>query len=90
MSFQSAKNHILDNPSRLEGIVDDAINGADSNDWLVQAIAHGFSTGNWLFLSAQCKKHIEPDIDMEASALATSWALQKEADRMDQSMDGVE
>lgn len=86
MSFQSAKNHLLDNPQKIAEIVHEAING-DSNQWLVDAIAHGFSTGDWLYVTAQIKRHIEPDIDAEASALATKWALEKERDRADQSMD---
>lgn len=86
MSFQSAKNHLLDNPQKIEEIADDAINGA-STRWLTEAIAHGFCTGDWLYVTAQIKRHIEPDIDTEASALATKWALEKERDRADQSMD---
>lgn len=86
MSFQSAKNHILDNFHVLHPIVDEIVNG-ESNLWLVDAIAHGFSTGDWLYVTAQIKRHIEPDIDTEASALATKWALEKERDRADQSMD---
>lgn len=82
MSFQSAKNHLLDNPQKIAEIVHDAING-DSNHWLVDAIAHAFCTGDWLYVTAQIKRHIEPEIDSEASALATRWALEKERDRLD-------
>lgn len=80
MSLQAAKNHILDTPEKLTDIVHEAING-DSNQWLVDAIVHSFSTGDWLYTTAQIKRHIEPDIDTEASALATKWALEKERDR---------